>query len=420
MANKLSPYKTYLIFSIFSALFFSMVFTVSMVYQIEIVKLSPLQLILVGTTLETTCFLFEIPTGIVADIYSRKLSVIIGVILIGLGFMLEGFISTLTSVLIAQVLWGIGYTFISGALDAWIAEEDKSIPLDEIYIKGSQVSQIGSVIGIILATIVGNFSLRLPIVIGGTLFLVLSAFLFLYMPEHNFNPSAPENLNTFKKMSHTLFSSMKVIKSNKIIILILSITLFYGLSSEGYDRLYTAHFLKDTTLPTLGNLQPVTWFGIFGIIGMLLSAIVIQLVIKKFHSSENTSKFKNIGLLLAINIFFILSMIIFAITRDFKLMLIGYLSTNTFRTVNEPIFNGWLNNNIEANSRATVLSTNGQINALGQILGGPLIGIIATNFSISVGILSTALLLVPVLILYSLCLFRNTASSIVIEEKPKL
>ena len=40
---------------------------------------APLQLVLVGTTLELACFLFEIPTGIVADLYSRRLSVVIGV-----------------------------------------------------------------------------------------------------------------------------------------------------------------------------------------------------------------------------------------------------------------------------------------------------------------------------------------------------
>jgi DHA3 family tetracycline resistance protein-like MFS transporter len=47
-------------------------------------------LVLVGTVLEPSVFIFEIPTGIVADVYSRRLSIIIGQVLIGLGFMVEG------------------------------------------------------------------------------------------------------------------------------------------------------------------------------------------------------------------------------------------------------------------------------------------------------------------------------------------
>jgi DHA3 family tetracycline resistance protein-like MFS transporter len=408
MIKKLSPYKTYLLFSAATSLLFSLVFTVNMVYQVEIIKLNPLQLILVGTTLEAACFLFEIPTGIVADVYSRKLSVIIGIIMIGLGFTLEGTIPKLTAVLGAQVLWGVGYTFISGALDAWIAEEDKSISLDKIYLKGSQVSQIASVVGIILSTAIGNFSIRLPIIMAGILFIILAIALLIYMPENNFKSSAPEDLNTFGKMGHTLLTSLGIIKNNKIILLLLSITLFYGLSSEGYDRLATAHFLKDTTLPTIGNLQPVTWFGIFGIVGMILSAIVMQFIIKKL---EKNNKIQSFGILLTTNIFYILTMIVFALTKDFSLMLVAYLSTNMLRTINDPIFNAWLNSHIEDSARATVISTNGQLNALGQIIGGPIIGIIATKISISIGIACTALMLTPVIILYVLSVIKQKNAS---------
>ena len=106
MVKKLSAYKIYLLFSAITAMCFSLVATVMIVYHIEKVHLNPLQLILVGTTLEAACFIFEIPTGIVADIYSRKLSIVIGAVLTGLGFILEGSISSFASVLVAQIIWG--------------------------------------------------------------------------------------------------------------------------------------------------------------------------------------------------------------------------------------------------------------------------------------------------------------------------
>lgn len=397
MVNKLSAYKTYLLFSAIAAMCFSLVATVMVVYHIEIVHLNPLQLILVGTTLELACFIFEIPTGIVADVYSRKLSIVIGGVLTGVGFILEGSISSFVFVLVAQIVWGLGSTFISGSLEAWIAEEEKNKDLDEIYIKGAQAGQIGAFIGIVLSTVIANFSVRLPIIVSGVLFIIIALFLWLYMPENNFKPSAPGDLNTFKKMVYTFKSGLKIVKSKSIIMILLAVTLFYGLSSEGYDRLSNAHFLQDTTLPKLGNLSSVTWFGIFGILGMILSFIVMHFMAKNLKNEDNR---KNGKLLLCINILYISSMLIFALTKNFSLMLIAYLATNTFRIINEPIFSAWLNGHIDDNSRATVLSINGQMNSLGQILGGPIIGIIATNISVSIGIACTSLLVTPVLVLY--------------------
>ena len=404
MVNKLSAYKTYLLFSAITALCFSLVATVMIVYHIEIVHLNPLQLILVGTTLELACFIFEIPTGIVADVYSRKLSIVIGGVLTGVGFILEGSISSFIFVLVAQIVWGLGSTFISGSLEAWIAEEEKNKDLDEIYIKGAQAGQIGAFIGIVLSTVIANFSVRLPIIVSGVLFIILALFLWLYMPENNFKPSAPGDLNTFKKMVYTFKSGLKFVKSKSIIMILLAVTLFYGLSSEGYDRLSNAHFLQDTTLPKLGNLSSVTWFGIFGILGMILSFIVMHFMAKNLKNEDNR---KNGKLLLCINILYISSMLIFALTRNFSLMLIAYLATNTFRIINEPIFSAWLNGHIDDNSRATVLSINGQMNSLGQILGGPIIGIIATNISVSIGIVCTSLLVAPVLVLYIISMIMD-------------
>ena len=404
MVNKLSAYKTYLLFSAITAMCFSLVATVMIVYHIEIVHLNPLQLMLVGTTLELACFIFEIPTGIVADVYSRKLSIVIGGVLTGVGFILEGSISSFIFVLVAQIVWGLGSTFISGSLEAWIAEEEKNKDLDEIYIKGAQAGQIGAFIGIVLSTVIANFSVRLPIIVSGVLFIILALFLWLYMPENNFKPSAPGDLNTFKKMVYTFKSGLKFVKSKSIIMILLAVTLFYGLSSEGYDRLSNAHFLQDTTLPKLGNLSSVTWFGIFGILGMILSFIVMHFMAKNLKNEDNR---KNGKLLLCINILYISSMLIFALTRNFSLMLIAYLATNTFRIINEPIFSAWLNGHIDDNSRATVLSINGQMNSLGQILGGPIIGIIATNISVSIGIVCTSLLVAPVLVLYIISMIMD-------------
>src|SRR5512141_1543541 len=91
MYRKFGAYKLYLALQFFTGLFFSMIFVVTSLYEATVAGLSGTQLVLVGTTLEVVILLFEVPTGIVADAYSRRLSIVIGYFLMGVGFLVEGY-----------------------------------------------------------------------------------------------------------------------------------------------------------------------------------------------------------------------------------------------------------------------------------------------------------------------------------------
>jgi predicted MFS family arabinose efflux permease len=62
----------------------------------------------------------------------------------------------------------------------------------------------------------------------------------------------------------------------------------------------------------------------------------------------------------------------------------------------------WLNRNLPSHSRATLLSMMSQGDAVGQTLGGPVIGYVAKHVSIAVALTGSALLLTPTLALYRL------------------
>src|SRR5437879_9402027 len=83
----------------------------------------PLELVLAGTVLEVGYFVSEIPTGVIADAYSRRLSCILGAFTMGAAWLLEGALPNLWTIMAAQVVLGIGWTFFSGAAVAWIAGE---------------------------------------------------------------------------------------------------------------------------------------------------------------------------------------------------------------------------------------------------------------------------------------------------------
>ena len=95
-------YRLFLIYGGVTSFLFALAFTVAAVYRVESAGLSPLQLVLVGTTLEAVFFLFNVPTGIVADTYSRRLSIIIGTFFLGAAFILEGAIPVFIWIVVAQ------------------------------------------------------------------------------------------------------------------------------------------------------------------------------------------------------------------------------------------------------------------------------------------------------------------------------
>lgn len=75
--RRLSAPAVYLIIEGAFSVFVNIIFTVSMVNQVQRIGLDPLQLVLTGTVLELSALVAEMPTGIVADVFGRRLSVVI-------------------------------------------------------------------------------------------------------------------------------------------------------------------------------------------------------------------------------------------------------------------------------------------------------------------------------------------------------
>ena len=88
------------------------------VHVVRDLHMSPLQLVLMGTAMEAAVFLFEVPTGVVADTSSRRLSLAIGFLGMGTAWALVGLVSSAPLVIALWAAWGLSYTFTSGAYEA--------------------------------------------------------------------------------------------------------------------------------------------------------------------------------------------------------------------------------------------------------------------------------------------------------------
>ena len=129
--------------------------------------MSPLELVLCGTAMELAIFLFEVPTGVVADTLSRRLSVIVSYVILGVATILFGLLTSAPLIIAAYALWGIGYTFQSGAYEAWLADEVGPERLTRLLLRGSQASWAGALLGVAISIVVASVDLRAAIVAGG-------------------------------------------------------------------------------------------------------------------------------------------------------------------------------------------------------------------------------------------------------------
>jgi MFS transporter, DHA3 family, tetracycline resistance protein len=401
---RLPAYPVYLIMSACGALFFSIFATVSSVYRIQEAGLNPFQLLLVGLVLELSVFLFEIPTGVVADVYSRRRSVIIGTFLIGLGFMLEGAFPILVTILAAQAVWGIGSTFTSGAEQAWIADEMGEQGIGRVYMRGAQAGQIGTLIGIGASVAIASIQLNLALITGGALFVLLGVFLVMVMPENNFRRVPASERSSWQSMGDSLRGGLGAVRGSPVLITLLIVYAIWGAASEGLDRLWEAHLLANFTFPSLGDLDMIVWFGIINAVAMLLSLGATEVVRRTVDTDSHIAAAKA---LLAINILMSISVLVFALAGNFMLALAAFWATATLRRVNEPIYAAWLNQNLTPRIRATVFSMAGQADSFGQIAFGPVIGIVATLASLRAAMVVVAVIALPQAWLYLYTLRRK-------------
>lgn len=407
--------KVYMIKSFLTSLANTTMFTTYALYYIVTLGFNPFELLLIGTVLELSVLVFEGITGVVADTYSRRRSVIIGMFLLGIGFAMQGIVPALDAwvpvfsvfglVLFSQVISGLGYTFISGADTAWIVDEVGEEKIGTIFMKAKRYSLFGNLLGIALSVALATLAPHLPYLIGGLMYLGLGVFLFLFMKETGFVPREREQgASHVKEMIQTWTSGAKVIRSQPILMLILFVTLFTGAASEGYDRLWEAHLIAEIGFPELAAISMPMWFGIIAALASLLGLIVVGIVEKRLDVNNErvvlVGMFTLTGLKIA-------AMIAFAFSPSFSWALVALLLIGVIQSLSSPLYDTWLNLNIESSVRATVLSMMGQSNALGQTAGGPAVGWIGTRFSIRASLVAAAILLAPILIVFGRALRRR-------------
>jgi len=238
------------------------------------------------------------------------------------------------------------------------------------------------------------------VILGGALTIACGLGLAFFMPETGFRrrPRA-ERSSALAELRRTAAAGARYAWAAPVILLLIAVDVFMGASSEAFDRLKEAHVLRDVGLPAVGELDPVIWFGLFWLVGMLLNIAAIGSLIRRVERGgrQTVARF-----LFGFTGFELVAMLLFALTGSTWLAIAGLLGVFFARNMQGPLWDTWLNEQITDSSvRATVISLTGQGNAVGQAAGGPVLGVVGNLWGIRAALAGGALVITPALALYA-------------------
>lgn len=349
--------------------------------------LDPLQLVLLGTAKEIAVLGSEIPTGVVADLYSRKWSVIAAFAISGTAVIAAGLIDNFVLLMFSSALWGFGLTFRSGAETAWLTDElGPSALAEPVIIRRANLQLVAVVFGAVAAVgLAYVLSLGAALVILGSMLVAQSIRLALTMPETGFQPAREGRRNRFTDLLKDGYRSIRQISPLRILFLA---TVLAGFGSEAVDRLYVRRI---DDLFALGGVvaaanREVLIIGTVLVAQSLLAAIILRAIRHRLGGS---------ALVPALTVLFTITAIGVLLLARVDLLwvaAVGLTVQGTARSIARPVTEVWTNAHAEPASRATVHSFIGQAHSLGEITGGLSLGFVASVVGLPIALTGSALL----------------------------
>jgi DHA3 family tetracycline resistance protein-like MFS transporter len=288
----------------------------------------------------------------------------------------------------------LGYTFTSGAHEAWLSDEIGEAPANRVLLTAKRFDLLGNLAGILCGMLLGSFtSAATLILVSGAGWLLLTALLAFLMPETGFKPARPEERSTFQQMGAILRKGFGSVRHRPNLLAVLGVTLFFSLTF-GLDRLFTWHFVNHFDLPVPFGNNALGFFGLLDLGGILLSILLTRLVEKRFAALGPRQVSRLMFAIIAITA---AAIAVFGWAPSLWLAVALFLVIYSLGEVSDPLLLAWMNQRLDADVRATILSMTGLAESIGQAVGGLFVGFLANLLTVPLALLAISGLLMPAL-----------------------
>lgn len=333
--------------------------------------------------------LFEVPTGIIADAYGRRTSYLWGAFTLMVSTLLYLFMWHIHGPFwgwaASSVLLGLGFTFFSGALEAWLVDALHAVEfkgsLDGVFAKGQiaggSAMLVGSIAGGVIAQVT---NLGIPYILRAGVLLVNFGTAFFFMKELGFEK---------KKMIHPLRSMKEIFKSS----------VDNGLRNRPVRWvMLAAPFISGVSFYVFYALQPflLKLYGdekAYWIAGAAAALTAVAQIAGGFLAPHAKKFFaKRTNALIAETIFAVASLALVSLTHNFWVAIaLVFLWGLAFAALT-PIRQTYMNGLIPKAERATVLSFDSMIGSAGGVVVQPILGKAADLWSYGTSYLAAAVI----------------------------
>ncbi len=349
-----------------------------------------LQVMLINAAFTLGMMVFEIPTGVVADTVGRRISL--------LCCLATLFVSTLLYVTIAWQGWGfwpfmwasaflgLGYTFYTGAVDAWLVDALKATgstePLEPVFAKGQMMFGAAMVVGTVGGGLLGQVNLSLPYLARAAAIVPLFALAWFRMRDLGYTPRALTLARVPGEMRRMFLEGMRYGLSHRVVrpVMLASLVnmsfLIFGFYS--WQRYF---------LDLLG--RELVWVS--GVIAALLalSTIAGNALVGPL-AARGVSRPRILTLSVAVQAAMIVACGALGLVAQGKagvqsfVAVVGlYLVYGVALGVSMPVKQGFLNDHIPSAQRATIISLDSFFANLGGVAGQSGWGYLARTRSIA-------------------------------------
>lgn len=328
------------------------------------------QIAIITSGFGISMFLFEIPTGSVADGFSRKYSVIIGFLISAIAAISIPLTDNFYVILFMWVLAGIGMTFISGAEESWVVDNlNKFKRKDlqrEFFIKSQSLAAFGAIFAPFIGSLlVKGYSIEMLWFVFGFGFLFNSLLLWLFGEEH-YKPKKIKLSKSIKRTYSNSLESLKFVKGHETVLFIILAGLFIQLMAIG----------DNGWQPFLVNLGMPKYQ-----LGYMYSAMAAVVMVAPFLSRPLMKlKPKNaISIVVLIRMILLFSLIFLNPSFVFLGVIIFILDNGLF-AMKDPIVQTYFHKFIPEKIRATVVSSKSMAIQLATALTAIIAGVFLDLF----------------------------------------
>jgi len=335
---------------------------------VDDLQLEPYQLALLGVALELSGLLGEIPTGALADLVSRRLAIICSFVVMGPIMALAGVFEGFWLIALTQVGWGLAWTLHSGADVAWLTDELRDPDrVDRLLITRAKVQLAANAVGVPIALVLVAATTRTTaIVLAGGLISVWGLVLAMTMPETGFKRTTSAAAAEFKRI--VVLGTKLTARTRPLRLLAIS-SLFFALGSGVVDHLDLAR-LVEAGIPS--TFDEVFLYGLLALAQAAVGIVLVRLVERRFIEAPAA---------LVLSLLMLGAGAAIAVVAGASVVwvvFVGLVSQEALRMTAEPFITMITNAHSESAVRATMLSFMSQAYAIGEILSGISLGVLAS------------------------------------------